>query len=193
MTLDGRIIFVDAMQGLQPPPGRPSDASALETIHEGTEQSPNACQEGDPARSHLAEPAEDGQTASNEAPLPEPLSVVAQKSLARMKIQLVSGEFAKMVAGRRKLAGQFSIAAIGNHHAHILKAEAHLAKLLAPGAVVVAESADNLVQLKPENVGKFAEGVSAWAKDGGFVPVTDQVSPPGHMVFRLAEPAFSSG
>ena len=122
-----------------------------------------------------------------------PWSDAALQSLGRFKIHLMSGDFSKHVSGKRKLASKCCVASVGNHHAHLLKSEYGLARLLKPGATVVAESAEFMVQLKPEHVGKFAQGAADWARDGGLVPVTSGPPVAGHMLFELPEPDYQRG
>ena len=75
------------------------------------------------------------------------MSTTAACSLQRFKIHLVTGDFVKQLSGRRALAGTFSGATVGVMHAHLLRKPHRLADVLAPGSRVLAESANNVLQV----------------------------------------------
>lgn len=135
-----------------------------------------------------------GQMESDDvSPNVTPWSEAAVRNLGRFKLHFLSGDFGKQVSGKRKLLGKCCVATVGNRHVHHLKAESRLARVLQPGTIVAAESATHLVQLKPEHVAKFEDGAEVWAQDGGFVAATDVECTAGHMLFKLPQPACTSG
>ena len=79
--------------------------------------------------------------------LEDSLNAVMKARLGKFRIHCVSGDFVKQLSGRRALKGVFDVATVGVMHAHLLRAQHKLADVLAPGAVVLVESAQNLVQV----------------------------------------------
>jgi Domain of unknown function (DUF4471) len=133
----------------------------------------------------------DAQPEAEQSSTTSSLSAEALQTLGRFKIHLLSGDFAKTFASKRKFAGKFAAATVGSHHVHMLKSEHKLAAVLQPGARVAAESVKHFVQLKPEHVGKFEASAKEWAEEGGLLP--DAASgglPEGHIA--LHKPAATS-
>ena len=138
--------------------------------------------------------AADAPEDTDKAAGPFALSAHALEILSRFKIHLLTGDFAKQVGGRRKLAGKFAAATVGCHHLHTLKPESKLAQVLAPEATVIAESATYMVQLKQEQVSTFEANVAEWAQEGGFAKCEVPAGvPEGYLAFRMTGQASISG
>jgi hypothetical protein len=75
------------------------------------------------------------------------LNAVRAKRVGRFKLHLVCGYIVKQLSSRRSLQGAFSVATVGVMHAHLLRPQHKLRDILAPGAVVQLEGAQNCVQV----------------------------------------------
>jgi Domain of unknown function (DUF4471) len=74
-------------------------------------------------------------------------AVMAQRA-GRFKLHIVCGDFVKQLSAKRTLQGAFNVATVGVMHAHLLRSQHRLRDILAPGAVVLVESAQNLLQVR---------------------------------------------
>lgn len=79
--------------------------------------------------------------------LEKALNDIMQARVGKFRVHCVSGDFVKQLSGKRVLKEAFKVATVGVMHAHLLRGPHKLADTLAPGAVVLVEGAQNLVQV----------------------------------------------
>lgn len=119
------------------------------------------------------------------------LNEAAATRLGRVTVHLMCGDFGKQVADKRKLAGLFSAATVGNRHMHLLQAEHGLSKVLSSGAAMAAESLKYMVNVKTEQADQVEAKMTGWAASGGFQPAVKTRPPPfadAHVLFTKDVP-----
>lgn len=91
--------------------------------------------------------AEQEQKILEQQKLEDSLNAVLAERAGRFRLHFVCGDFVKQLSGKRALKGFFNVATVGVMHAHLLRGQHKLGDALAPGAVVLVESAQNLIQV----------------------------------------------
>lgn len=79
--------------------------------------------------------------------LEDALNAVMGERSGRFRLHFACGDFVKL-SGRRALKGAFNVVTVGVMHAHLLRAQHKLGDVLGPGATVLVEGAQNIVQVR---------------------------------------------
>lgn len=135
-TDDAQASCLATQQGQHQPASAPS-ATDVSSLASQNHSSPGTS----------AQSAEQQNKWQEEQQLEDSLNAVMKERTGRFRLHLVCGDFAKQLSGRRALKGAFDVATVGVMHAHLLRGQHKLGEVLAPGAVVLVEGAQNLVQV----------------------------------------------
>lgn len=92
--------------------------------------------------------AEQQKNMEEQERLEKALNEIMAARAGRFRLHFVCGDFVKQLSGKRSLKGAFDVATVGVMHAHLLRAQHKLGDTLSPGAVVLVEGAQNLVQVR---------------------------------------------
>ena len=86
-----------------------------------------------------------------------------------IRITLMTGDLQKQLLSRGKYQGVFPVVTVGQRHVHMVGVGHGLGRVVAPGGVVFAESAQYVLLLNQEKVKLFEEKVVGMAEEGGLV------------------------
>ena len=120
------------------------------------------------------------------------LNEAAMQRVQAFTIHLVTGCFLKQLSSRRKFAGSFCAASVGNRHVHFLQPEWGLAGLMQDGSLVAAEGAKYLVNLKQQQAETVKDKIVEWGSAGGFVPFAESVAEVADAHILLLKPKSQS-